>query len=473
MKIIFRTTLLIFFVLNVNALFSQNQNEKTVSITVSGSGKTQDEAKQSALRSAIEQAFGAFISAKTEILNDQIISDQITSIASGNIQSFEILNASQLTDSNWGVTLKAIVSIDKLSSFVEAKGVSVEIKGGLFALNIKQQILNEQAELKAISNMTVLLDEMMQVSFDYSIISEQPQSLGSNNSEWEIPLTVTATANKNIDLCANYFIKTLTALSLSDSEVKDYIALNKKRYPVFINYKNKEYTFNLRNSSSLSFLGYFGKSFEFTLLHFSIKTGIDELLGENIEFTWPTITSSDDFSRANLSAVHRFFDVYNERFKINFLSEGQIACKYVWSDKRSLNQIEKMTGYLVEPRVVISSFKKGGYIVFESDGHGLVVANGDIGRMNWNDAMKSCDELVLNGFNDWRLPTVDEQKLILKKLPYNYISLFKLSEEYWSSTSNENDNKEACSLIFYGSKSGDFNYLGKEYEYYVRPVRTY
>ncbi len=41
---------------------------KDVTITASGSGKTMEEAKQAALRSATEQAFGAFISSKTEIL---------------------------------------------------------------------------------------------------------------------------------------------------------------------------------------------------------------------------------------------------------------------------------------------------------------------------------------------------------------------------------------------------------------------
>jgi hypothetical protein len=45
------------------------QEDKTVKIIVSGTGKTIEEAKSNALRSAIEQAFGAFISTKTEILN--------------------------------------------------------------------------------------------------------------------------------------------------------------------------------------------------------------------------------------------------------------------------------------------------------------------------------------------------------------------------------------------------------------------
>lgn len=68
-----------------------------------------------------------------------------------------MLNESQLPDGRWGVTLKALVSVDKLTSFVEAKGIAIEIKGGMFALNIKQQSLNELGEVKAVSEMVGLL----------------------------------------------------------------------------------------------------------------------------------------------------------------------------------------------------------------------------------------------------------------------------------------------------------------------------
>ena len=53
------------------------QENKTITLTVSGTGKNLEEAKNNALRSAIEQAFGAFISSKTEILNDNLVKDEI------------------------------------------------------------------------------------------------------------------------------------------------------------------------------------------------------------------------------------------------------------------------------------------------------------------------------------------------------------------------------------------------------------
>jgi hypothetical protein len=143
-------TLLFILLASLNT-FSQTDG-KDVSITASGSGKTQDEAKKSALRSAIEQAFGAFISSKTEIFNDHVVADQMSSVSSGNIQSFTILNESQLPDKSWASTIRATVSVSKLTSFVQSKGISVEIKGGLFAVNIKQQMLNEQGEYNSLLN---------------------------------------------------------------------------------------------------------------------------------------------------------------------------------------------------------------------------------------------------------------------------------------------------------------------------------
>ena len=86
----------IFCIFSLQVIHSQE--DKTVTLTVSGTGKTLEESKTNALRSAIEQAFGAFISAKTEILNDNLVKDEIVSVSNGNIQSFEILNESQLLE---------------------------------------------------------------------------------------------------------------------------------------------------------------------------------------------------------------------------------------------------------------------------------------------------------------------------------------------------------------------------------------
>ena len=120
LKTIFIASLLVF---SQQTIFAQDA-DKTVTLVVSGQGKTQDEAKQNALRSAIEQAFGTFISSKTEILNDNLVKDEIISVANGNIQKYEVISEVQIENKDYATTLKATVSVDKLVTFIENKGYS-------------------------------------------------------------------------------------------------------------------------------------------------------------------------------------------------------------------------------------------------------------------------------------------------------------------------------------------------------------
>jgi hypothetical protein len=441
----------IFFILLATAnTFSQTAS-KEVSITASGSGKMLEDAKQAALRSATEQAFGAFISSKTEMFNDQVVADQMASVSSGNIKSFSILNESQLPDGSWGVTLKALVSVDKLTSFVEAKGIAIEIKGGMFALNIKQQLLNEQGEIKAVSEMVGLLHEPMQISFDYVIKSSEPKSLDAESKNWEIPLMVTATTNKNIDFCANYCIKTLAALSLSSEEVTSYKSLNKAVFPFNINYNGVTKTFYLRKQGSINALNTLTSNWEFYTRLFTVQSGMDESYGKGE------------------GQIHDFSGSGNNESKIiNFLTTGQKAATFSWNDKRTLTQIEKMTGYTVKPRGVTSQFKLGGFVVYERDGHGLVVAITDLGSMDWDSAKTACDELILNGYSDWHLPSKEELNSVYVNLKQVGVGGF-VGRNYWSS-SEYIDNYEAWNHLF--DFGGEYH-GSKKFSKSVRAVRAF
>jgi hypothetical protein len=428
--------------------------DKDVTITASGSGKTLEEAKQSALRSATEQAFGTFISSKTEMLNDHVVADQMASVSSGNIKSFEILNQDQLPDGRWGVTLKTIVSVDKLTSFVQAKGIAIEVKGGMFALNIKQQLLNEQGEIIAVAEMVGLLHEAMQISFDYVIKSSDPKSLDAESKNWEIPLVVTATCNKNIDFCANYFKKTLSALSLTSTEVESYKSLNKQVFPVNINYTGQNITFFLRKQTSINTINSLISNWKFYLRCYTVQTRLDESTGNG---------------KGELFPLYRR-NSYSEDVSISFPTAGNIAATFNWNDKRTLSQIEQMTGYAVKPSGVISKFKNGGYVVWEKYGHGLVAAVCDIGEYNWTDAKNACDELVMNGYSDWYLPGIDDLRHLYRNLHQAGIGGFNgvNNTYYWSSSENSKTN--AYFLSFDGMND---DHQSKSEQKNVRPVRFF
>ena len=217
-----KIVLLFFLLLNlvVNA-----QEDKTVTLTVSGTGKTLEEAKTNALRSAIEQAFGAFISSKTEILNDNLIKDEIVSVANGNIHKFDIISQAEIPNNSFAITLNATVSISKLTSFAQSKGISITINGGLFAANIIQQELNEKSELISVKNILNTSNELLKKSFDYSI--ETRGNPTSNNGKYDIPLKITVKLNNNFNVFKEYLINSLSGLSMTESEITNYQELKK------------------------------------------------------------------------------------------------------------------------------------------------------------------------------------------------------------------------------------------------------
>jgi hypothetical protein len=145
---------------------------------------------------------------------------------------------------------------------------------------------------------------------------------------------------------------------------------------------------------------------------------------------------------------------YDYKF-INFLTIGQKVGTFSWLEKRTLSQIEKISGYKVKPTGVRSRFKNGGFVVYERDGHGLIAAITDLNKMDWVSALKACDEMISNGYHDWRIPTYDELQMIYNRLKLGGVGSFS-NGVYWSSTETK---WEGESLFVYAI---DFSIYGEK-----------
>lgn len=144
-------------------------NDKEASLVVNGTRHTKEEATRNALRSAIEQAFGTFVSANTEVLNDDLIKDEIVTVTTGNIKNYKELYCNQNGD-NFDVSLQATVSIGRLISYAQNKGMKTELAGASFAMNMKMRKLNKENERKAMDNLKHQLCIMANSGlFDYKI----------------------------------------------------------------------------------------------------------------------------------------------------------------------------------------------------------------------------------------------------------------------------------------------------------------
>ena len=127
-----------------------------------------------ALRSAIEQTFGAFVSANTTILNDEIVQDQVVSISTGNVTKYEKNAVITLPNGHISVSLNATVAINKLMSYAQSKGIKAEFAGASYATNAKLLHLKIQSIQKAYE---IILDKKFDrrnfrkkiLSFDFII----------------------------------------------------------------------------------------------------------------------------------------------------------------------------------------------------------------------------------------------------------------------------------------------------------------
>lgn len=144
-----------------------------VSLLVSADGPTKTDAINNALRSAIEQTFGTFVSANTEILNDELVKDEIVTVSSGNIQKYSEVAYITLPNGNTSVTLNVTVSLTKLVSYAQSKGSECEFAGATFGANLRMYEFNKKNEKVAIDNMIKQLNSLRPI-FDYSISVSDP-----------------------------------------------------------------------------------------------------------------------------------------------------------------------------------------------------------------------------------------------------------------------------------------------------------
>ena len=191
-----------------------------VKLVASGEGMSETEAVQNALRSAIEQTYGVFVSANTDILNDDLVKDEVVTVSSGNIHSYKTLGCVELENGNKSVQVEAVVSVSSLVDFAKAKGASCEFAGAVFGANIKMINLNKVNAEKALEHLYEQLNAIASNMYDYELNVGEPKVDGN------IEITVLVKANENYKQFTDIVYNTLT--SLSSNNVGQLDAMNVK-----------------------------------------------------------------------------------------------------------------------------------------------------------------------------------------------------------------------------------------------------
>ena len=193
-----------------------------VTLTVLGTGVDEEKATLQALRSAIEQSFGTFVSANTTILNDELVQDEIVSVSNGNIKEYKKLAVATLPNKQVSVSLTATVSINKLISYAISKGSKAEFAGSSYAANVKLIRLRAQSTEKAIKLMTQQLEQISKDMFDFEIELSEPTLCDAEHigKVYYFDCKITRISNIASTNFCNLLYKTIENLILTEQEYK-------------------------------------------------------------------------------------------------------------------------------------------------------------------------------------------------------------------------------------------------------------
>lgn len=216
LKRLFSITMVLCLCLTVSAIPGKKKEKKfkedvgtTISLVTTGSGDTKDEATKNALRNALEQTYGAFVSSNSQVVNDELVRDEIVSISTGNIVSYEELS---YVDSNpKQVTVNAVVSITRLQNYAQNKGMSAELAGNTFAMNLKMEELNKNNQDVALKHLLEQTQIMAKNLFDYEIRVGNPEKTPNGV---QVPVTIQILANDNTLAYYDLFHKTLSSIAV-------------------------------------------------------------------------------------------------------------------------------------------------------------------------------------------------------------------------------------------------------------------
>ena len=110
-KLILAITMMFVLGYKAREAFSEPESE-TVEVTAIGVGKTVEDAQKNAIINAVQQVVGLYVDAETFAKNEQLVVDQVLSISSGFVSSFEVKlpPRKRLTDGLFETTITAVCS---------------------------------------------------------------------------------------------------------------------------------------------------------------------------------------------------------------------------------------------------------------------------------------------------------------------------------------------------------------------------
>ena len=218
------------------SLLAQNDEEMQILMTEEGEkkvicdgyGPDAEVALQNALRNAVEQAVGSYVSSETQIENDELIKDEVLSLSHGFIKEYRKLSESQF-DEEVKVVVAAIIVEKQVIESLEASGIKVNYntKGLLQDLMEWDRMKDDELKMaKALFDVPKLKD--YGIVWDYFLKVDEPKRSGDR---FTVGGTVFAKTNYNYSGEFYNLKNILSELALETEEMKYQMPAPYQSYP--------------------------------------------------------------------------------------------------------------------------------------------------------------------------------------------------------------------------------------------------
>lgn len=232
---------IIFLLLIMSSGIAPYSKAQEIKVVSTGQGVTEDEATKTALRSALEDAYGTFISSSTKIENNVLVSDEIVSLTQGNIHKYDVINSIQLVNGLYSVTVESLISLNKLAAYCQNQGMSVSFNGKAFGMELKIREFNRQNEIKILKDLANQIILMPCNLYDFKLQTTEPKQ---KEGVISIFVLITPHPTSNMASVSKFCESTLKSISLTKDERRLYNKLGIPYHEVHLySFPNYSYTY--------------------------------------------------------------------------------------------------------------------------------------------------------------------------------------------------------------------------------------
>ena len=410
-------------------------SQRDITMSSNGIGNTEENAVKNAIISSMNQVFGMFYSSNTNISNDSLKWEDFTTINRGNLKELKIKSTDKISENKWFASINITISLDKIEKYYENIGQTLQYEGSLFSLNIQIMELNDFNETKSICNMLEIANDISLNLFDYEFSNSEPISIDEISEKWLINFKVKATLNDNILTFRNVILRTLDGLALTQSEIDNYLSLGKKTYLVSVIDNGTKKYFHLRSSYSVNMISNFLQSWEGYVRSFDIQCDKKKVRGNSILRETSSRTNKNLLNvnyKNKINVKNIVLSYENENITFQLPNPTDTIGNFDWYEYFSIAELEKIDVFKLEPNKLLQ-FKEGGFVILESNGHGLILSPFELSRDQY---LKNSD-ITIGLFNDWEIPSIDDFALIKKNMYLNHFCSLLEHKEYLTSRTDE------------------------------------